>query len=35
MEDYSKGKIYKIISDHCELPYIGSTTNPLEIRLDV
>lgn len=34
MEDYSKGKIYKIISDHCELPYIGSTTDPLEIRFD-
>ena len=34
MEDYSKGKIYKIISDHCELPYIGSTIDPLEDRFD-
>lgn len=34
MEDYSKGKIYKIISDHCELPYIGSTIDSLEDRLD-
>jgi len=35
MEDYSKGKIYRIISDHVELPYIGSTTDSLEYRFDV
>ena len=34
MEDYSLGKIYKITSNHCELPYIGSTTDTLEYRLD-
>ena len=32
-EDFSQGKIYKIISDHCELPYIGSTTRELSLRL--
>ena len=32
MEDYSLGKIYKITSNHCELPYIGSTTDTLEYR---
>jgi hypothetical protein len=28
--DYSNGKIYKLVSDKCELPYIGSTTIPIE-----
>ena len=30
--DYSEGKIYKIISDQSELPYIGSTTKTLDER---
>lgn len=30
--DYSKGKIYKIISDHVNLPYIGSTISSLAKR---
>jgi hypothetical protein len=30
--DYSNGKIYKIVSDQCELPYIGSTTKSIEYR---
>jgi hypothetical protein len=33
--DYSNGKIYKIVSDQCELPYIGSTTSSLEGRFDI
>ena len=32
MQDYNKGKIYKIISDSCPLPYIGSTTSSLNYR---
>ena len=30
---YSKGKIYKIVSDHCDEVYIGSTIQPLERRI--
>jgi|WetSurMetagenome_2_1015567.scaffolds.fasta_scaffold09542_3 hypothetical protein len=34
MPDYSLGKIYKIVSDQYELPYIGSTCNPyLSVRM--
>tara|TARA_B110000285_G_scaffold235429_2_gene317098 strand:- start:14198 stop:14911 length:714 start_codon:yes stop_codon:yes gene_type:complete len=32
MQDYNKGKIYKIISDSCLLPYIGSTIDTIEYR---
>ncbi len=32
MPDYSKGKIYKIVSEHTDLCYIGSTTNSLKHR---
>ena len=30
--NFLNGKIYKIISAHSELPYIGSTTDSLEYR---
>jgi hypothetical protein len=33
MPDYSKGKIYKIVCDSIELPYIGQTVQTLKIRL--
>ena len=34
MVDYQNGKIYKIVSDNCDLVYIGSTTEyKLEDRL--
>jgi len=34
MPNYALCKIYKIVSDHCELPYIGATCNPrLSTRL--
>jgi|GEM_PF-6668335 len=29
---YSNGKIYKLVSNHCDKPYIGSTTQPLANR---
>ena len=32
--DYTNGKVYKIISSNCDLPYIGSTTRCLKIRLN-
>jgi hypothetical protein len=33
MEDYSQGKIYKIISSECDLVYYGSTVKTLNERL--
>lgn len=33
MKDYSKGKIYKIVSDSCDDIYIGSTIQTLSQRL--
>jgi ATP-dependent helicase YprA (DUF1998 family) len=35
MEDYSQGKIYKIISSECDLVYYGSTVDPLNVRLNI
>lgn len=35
MPDYSKGKIYQIISPNHSVPYIGSTTQPLSKRMSV
>lgn len=32
MPDFSKGKIYKIVSDECDVVYYGSTTLPLMER---
>ena len=32
-EDYSKGKIYKLVSKHTDKFYIGSTTQALKYRL--
>jgi hypothetical protein len=32
--DFSNGKIYRIMSAHSELPYIGSTVDSLEERFD-
>jgi hypothetical protein len=34
MPDYSKGKIYKIISSECDLVYYGSTVLPLNKRFN-
>jgi len=33
MPNYSSGKIYRIVSPHHPLPYIGSTTQPLANRM--
>lgn len=33
ISDYKNGKIYKITSPHTDKIYIGSTIQPLEIRL--
>jgi hypothetical protein len=35
MEDYSQGKIYKIISSECDLVYYGSTVETLDERLRI
>jgi len=34
MPDYSKGKIYKVVSDQTDLCYVGSTTQKLSTRLN-
>lgn len=34
MPDFSKGKIYKVVSDHTDLCYIGSTCQSLSYRLN-
>lgn len=34
MPDYSRGKIYKIVSENTDRFYIGSTTYPLEVRFN-
>ena len=33
MRDYTKGQIYKIVSNQTDLTYIGSTTQPLSKRM--
>ena len=34
MPEYTKTKIYKLVSDHMELGYYGHTTQPLDKRLN-
>src|SRR5438128_267479 len=35
MPDYSKGKVYKLVSNVSDLIYIGSTINPLYKRKNI
>ena len=33
MPNYSNGKIYKVVNDHLNICYIGSTVQPLSVRM--